>query len=87
VEGAARIIPALDTPFVQSEPACSCWTAEETRFPWLDRSGLGDEEAAIPAARKGLETALGFCFEQSVRFRRPSGRGASSEVGIIHQPI
>jgi len=41
----------------------------------------------MQAARKGLETALDFCFEQSGRFRRPSSRVASSEGGTVHQPI
>jgi hypothetical protein len=41
----------------------------------------------MPAARKGLETALDFCFDQSGRFRRPSSRVASSEDGTVHQPI
>jgi hypothetical protein len=33
----------------------------------------------MPAAQKGLETALDFCFEQRDRFRRPSGRATPSE--------
>jgi hypothetical protein len=41
----------------------------------------------MPAAQKGLETALDFCFEQSDRFRRTSGRGAPSEGGTACQPI
>ena len=41
----------------------------------------------MPAARKGLETALDFCFEQSSRFRRPSGSGAPSVGGAAHLPI
>jgi hypothetical protein len=41
----------------------------------------------MPAEQKGLETALDYCFEQSDRFRRLSGRVASREGGTTHHPI
>jgi len=74
---AARIIPAQNTPFVESEPTCSSWTAEEARFPWLYRSGMGDEEAAC----NSRSTKRQRCRRRGRDWKRRSTSASSRAAG------